>query len=104
MATLLELYDARRQDGPLPKRIESAILKAAYDIRNEDPQVVGHAGRLAWANAVRTDQSERAMSVEQGLILCLENPTIGANPSAATDNDIQFMINSSVYDLAGMGI
>lgn len=103
MATLLELYYARRADSDLPKRVESAILKAAYDVRNEGPEYPGHEARIAWANAVRSDTAARALAVEQGVIACLENPVIGANPDASTDNDIQFVVNSSVSPMAGAG-
>lgn len=103
MATLIEKWHARRADSNLAKQVESAVFAAAYDVRNEDALTPNHATRLAWALAVRDlDGVELEKSVKQGLMACLDNPTIGGNPDAATDNDVQFVINSAVNDLAGV--
>ena len=102
MATLLQLYHARRADSTLRQRVESAVLLAARDIRNESDQTANHAERLAWANAVRAQTAALATAVDHATLACVENATIGANPDGATDNDIQFVVGSVVNQMAGV--
>lgn len=103
MATLLEKWEFLHSDSTLPKRVESAILKASYDVINEGSGTANHAARLAWANSVRLSPAELAASMTQGVMACLDNPTIQQDPLNATDNDIQFVINSIVDRLSGVG-
>jgi len=74
-------------------RVAAALANAAEDIENEDPGTPNHAARLAWASAVLQDdllQEADKIMWRVGL-----NPTIAAaGEENATDNDIQFVVNS----------
>lgn len=101
-ATLLDLYYARNADSTLRKRVESAILLAAFDVTVEAGATANHAERLAWATGVASDPAKLAQAVDRVTIRCIQNTTIQANPDLATDNDIRFVTNGSINALAGV--
>lgn len=70
-----------------------AVLKAAADIRNEDAGTSNHANRLLWAQAVEQDPAAKVREMRYRI---MENATLSANPTGATDNDVQFVVNSLV--------
>jgi len=89
-----DIYDAAVvADSTLRKKITVAVQKAATDIVNEDPQTAQHSQRLAWARAVLRDPVVWSGKV---VWVILQNPTIAAAPASATDNDVQFVVNSNV--------
>lgn len=100
MATLLEKYHASRADSDLRKKVEAALVDIANVIRGEDAGTANHAARLAWANGFLFDSGKVADGVQRGVVACIANPTIGANPAAATDNDITFVITNAATDIA----
>lgn len=97
MATYIELFDLA-VDGTFHKRIRFALLKAAYDIKNEAGTVTNHVERLRWAVKILDNEPIDLGRVAIGVLL---NPAIGNAGSAATDADIQFQVNSLVPDLVG---
>jgi hypothetical protein len=96
MATLAEIANLA-QDESFISRIAAAIGKAATDVINEDPGTTNHANRLLWAKAAMADidglASEYAWTIVQ-------NATIQTSGVEATDNDIQFVVNSNVNSWA----
>ena len=98
MATYAELSDLVT-DATFQKRIRFALLKAAFDIINEDNAVPDHDERLAWARSVLDNKASIDLGhVALGAVL---NPTIGAAGAGATDADIQFQVNSMIPQLVG---
>jgi len=74
-----------------------ACLKAAADIRNEDAGTANHANRLIWAQAVEQDPEAKTREMRYRI---MENATVQAAPTEATDNDVQFVVNSLIDDFA----
>lgn len=98
MATYAELSDLVT-DATFQKRIRFALLKAAFDISNEDPATTDHFDRLNWARDVLDNKAAIDLGhVALGVVL---NPSIGDAGSAAPDADIQFQVNSMISDLVG---
>ena len=94
---LLDIYFAYKGSGRLLERVAGACLVAAGNIRAEDAGTANHANRVIWMSSVQSD----AYAVARNMIpRVLENVTIAANPEAATDSDIQFVINSLINSYA----
>jgi hypothetical protein len=88
-------------DATFQGRCKVAVWIAAGNILTEDPQTPNHAARLNWA---RTAQADRLAITPQNLAQAvLQNATIAANPTAASDGDIQFQVNSVVDWLISVG-
>jgi hypothetical protein len=88
------IYDsAVVSDSTLRKKIAVALHKAASDISIEDPSTADHSQRTAWARRVFADPV--AWSA-QTVWTILQNATIAADPEAATDSDVQFVVNSNI--------
>lgn len=98
MATYAELADLTG-DAFFQKRIKFALLRAAYDVRNENTLTPNHLARDNWASRVL----DGAQPIDLGRIAIgvVLNPSIGAAGASATDADIQFQVNSMVSDLVG---
>lgn len=82
-------------------RCQVAMWKAAHDIMAEDPQTQDHQRRTAWAINVLRDQV--TITPKQLAMQVLRNAAIAANPGAASDNDLQFQVNSVLPDLLTIG-
>lgn len=93
MATLQEHYDLAN-GGALRGRVIAACAKAATDIVNENPLTANHANRMIWA---AKDPAENAEQMKWPVAL---NATIAAAGAAATDGDIQFVVNSHINAFA----
>jgi hypothetical protein len=104
MATLADIgnFWATRA-GAQYERWLGACLKAAYDVLNEDPGTENHADRLTWANVILGgDDAATAAKVYAHMKYAIaSNATIQGNPDGASDNDIQFVVNSQLNTLAG---
>ncbi|MFZ5829119.1 MAG: hypothetical protein ACOY3P_03490 [Planctomycetota bacterium] len=94
----IDIYAAATvADHVLRQQTAVALHKAAVDILNESAATEDHAQRMAWARRVLADPvgwSERA------IWKVLENATIQSAPAEATDNDVQFVVNSLVNALS----
>lgn len=96
---LLELAKAFiGKDKDFTLKVAGACLMAAKDIADENPVIENHAGRLAWAIEVKKNPVGKATEM---LIGVLKNATIAADVANATDNDIQFVVNSLINKYAG---
>jgi hypothetical protein len=88
---------ARNKGGNLFRQTMFSVWKAAYDITNESVGTQYHAARLAWATKLRFGGISAAESfADRVLPQVLENATIQAAPEAATDNDVQFVVNALI--------
>jgi len=100
---LIDIYHCwSAQSGTLRAKFIAACLKASYDIKNEDPGTANHANRLTWANAVLfgtvLQVEEKAM---QHLRYAMaSNATLQSVCEAATDNDVQYIVNSQIDTFA----
>jgi hypothetical protein len=99
MATLIQIYNARRSNE-LKARTESALLVASGDVQNEDPGITNHAERLAMANACLSNEAYLQECLNLTMYSVATNANIAADPDAATDNDIQFVVNSQYTNIA----
>lgn len=81
----------------LHQKAEAALVQAAEDIMNEASTVAHHDIRIRWAQAVRRNPQ---LSLLQAKIdLALNSIVADAEiltPGTASDDDIQFVINSGV--------
>ena len=89
------------EDAGFQGRCLVATWLAARDILAEAPETEDHVARLDWANRVlveRTNLTPRQLAVQ-----VLQNSTIAANPTGASDGDIQFQVNSVIATLVRVG-
>ena len=84
----------------LHKKVARAIDKAARDVINEDPGTENHASRILWAKKVRKNPDIMITEAHRGMMYVLDNATVSAAGNAATDNDVQFVVNGIVDTLA----
>jgi hypothetical protein len=101
MPTLEELYNLRYNSGDeLHRRVAAAVAVAASGILGEAAETAGHAQRLVWAKA--TLAGDIRQTANQFIWSAVANPVIAANPCAATDGDIQWVVNQVVNTFAGV--
>jgi len=94
------IYDAAViADSTLRKKVAVALHKAATDISNESPSAENHSQRLAWARRVFADPVAWAA---KAVWIVMQNGTIAADPGAATDADVQSVINSNIANFLKM--
>jgi hypothetical protein len=79
----------------IKKRVAAACWKAATDINNEAVGTTNHANRVLWGKAVTKEDADGHMVCLMARN-CSQNATIAASGAAATDNDIQFVVNSFI--------
>jgi hypothetical protein len=99
MATYSAIYDARFSTTSLQKQTAVAIATAAQNVLNESSATTNHTKRVLWANDGLMNASDMSQRMMWGV---LGNATIQANPSTATDNDVQFVVNGLVNTFANM--
>jgi len=92
------LNDAVEQ--PLFQQVAVAVKKAAYDVTNEDPGTGNHAERLQWARNVHLTSDGPQTWAKKMIWRVLDNATIAAAPTTATDADVQFTVNALVDEFA----
>jgi len=86
-------------DSVLRKQIAVALHKAATDIAAEDPATANNSQRVAWARRVFADPVGWA---ERTVWTVMQNATIAAAPTTATDSDVQFVVNSNIANFLKM--
>lgn len=98
-----DIYNAATvADHSLRKQIAVAIHKAAVDVGNEAENTANHANRLHWANQVLANNEGPQQMAGRWIWKVLENATIQSAPAAATDSDVQFVVNSIVDTMANI--
>jgi len=95
-----DIYLASK-DATFQGRCLVAARDAANDILAESPQTANHTARRTWA--VNTLRGQANITPELLAIQVLRNPTIAANPTAAPDGDLKFVIISYLTDLIEIG-
>jgi hypothetical protein len=89
-----DIYNAATvTDHNLRKQVAVALAIVAMDIANESAATADHSQRLAWARRVATDPVGWA---EKAIWKVLENATIQAAPTQATDGDVLFVVISAI--------
>ena len=83
----------------LRQKFRASRIKAAWAVINEDPATGNHLLRKAWADKIITNY-EADLDLEYRW-LCI-NATIQANPSEATDSDIEYVVASFINQWAGV--
>ena len=84
----------------LHARVAAACLKASWAIRNEDVGTTNHTERLAWANGILASHQGMVDAATSMFLYFLSNATIQASGDDATDNDIEFVVNSFINTMA----
>ena len=100
---LVDIYNCwAGQSGLLKAKFIAACLKAAYAISNEDPGTSNHANRVTWAGIILNGTvSEVEASAMQHLRYAIaSNATLQTVGDAATDNDVEFIVNSQINTFA----
>lgn len=90
--TTLEKISKIHSSVILREKCLGAILKASYDITNEDPGTANHAERLSLAIAVMSD-IQKYLDVFMSYVAT--NATVQTSGVSASDNDIQYIVNSN---------
>jgi len=80
----------------LRRRICGACWKAASDILNEDAGTTNHANRVLWAKQVLTENNDGPMVKRLSVAVAQNSTVAAAGAESATDNDIQFVVNSFI--------
>ena len=95
---LKELYMAYVGENDFWKQVAGACMTAAIDITNESPGTPNHADRLAWAVSVR----DNAKGVAKGMLVdVVKDATIALDVDAASDAQVQSVVNGLVDQYAG---
>ena len=92
---------AAATDSTFQGRCLVAMWKAAQDIAAEATNTANHTARIDWATRVLQDRAN--VTPRQLAMQVLRNATIAANPTASTDGDLQFQVNSVLADLITIG-
>jgi hypothetical protein len=103
---LIDIYNIwSAEGGPLHCRFVAACLVAAKDVVEEAPETANHVNRLIWAGAVlngdETTVRTKAKQVQR--YAAASNATLQTVGEAATDNDVQYIVNSLIDTLATGG-
>lgn len=91
------IYNAA-EDSDIFVRFQGACLVAAKDIKAEDAGTPNHEARLGWADAmIGGDMAGVRQRVSKVLRYSIAtNSSFQSSGTGATENDIQFMVNSAV--------
>lgn len=99
MATLEQIHNAS-VNSALQARTKAAALLACYDIQNEDVGTANHTERLAMANKTLSDEAYRTSVVDALMNSVSTNDDIASDMQNASDNDIKFVVNSQMTNIA----
>lgn len=102
MATLAEIYALKASSATLRHRVAVALATAAEAVRNEAASTVSHAERFAWATAMLGTANGPEDEARRLMWMVLQNATVQDAGEAATDSDIQFVVNGLVDFAAGV--
>lgn len=91
-----ELYG----DSYFMGRLAMGLVKTASDIMNEDESTTNHAERLVWANSVLAMTGPPIAEAQRVFNLIMLNVTIANAGKMATDNDLLYVISSSMAVIA----
>ena len=95
---LKELYKAYVGESDFWKQVAGACMSAAIDIVNESAGTPNHANRILWAVLVRDNAKGMAKSMLADIV---KDSTIAADVEAATDAQVQSVVDGLVNQYAG---
>jgi hypothetical protein len=94
-------YDLFATTGnDLHKKVARAVDKAARDVINEDVGTENHDIRYAWAKWIRANPDRITDEAHRIMMHVLDNATVSAAGNAATDSDVQFVVNGLVNTIS----
>jgi len=96
----MELHRALNGSTSFLDQLCGVLFNAARDIEAEDPGTANHANRIVWAASVKTNRKAMARAMIADV---LENATIAADVSSATDSDVAFVVASLIDTYATGG-
>jgi hypothetical protein len=91
--TTLEAVFKVYNSATLRQRTQAAMIDAAFDIMNEAPATADHAKRMAWSADVMKDLPKMLNTM---MVFVSQNATVQAAGGAATDNDLTYIVVSSI--------
>ncbi len=92
---------AASKDETFQGRCLVAARAAANDIMAEATNTPNHAARRAWA--VNILRGRQTITPEVLAVQILRNATVAANPTAAPDGDLKFVVVSLLAELIEIG-
>lgn len=90
------------EENALHKKVAAAIARAARDVYFESPDTANHAARYLWAVRLRQSSSNAITEAHSRMLMVLDNPVVAAAGNDATDNDVQFVVNSLIDQMANV--
>lgn len=102
MSAYVNSWNIRYSIWSLQQQTETALIKSAQDINNEDPATPNHTNRVSWANWANKNSATAKFSFMWAIAM---NPSIqsaiAADPTGATvtDSDVQFVVNSALPEV-----
>lgn len=90
--SLLSIYRVYAS-SVLRQKVQAAMVKAAFNIMNEAISVEDHDKRLSWAGLVLAGN---ALVLNVMMAFVSQNATVQAAGGQATDNDIEWIVSSSI--------
>lgn len=99
MANLKQIDSLIIGNPELRQKFRAARIKAAWSVVNESPSTSNHVERRGWASKIIANY-EADLDLEYRW-LC-SNATIQANPDAATDADIDYVVSAFLNQWAGV--
>ena len=81
-------------------RMTIALIRAAHNIQSEDGATTNHAERLAMSDQILTGWTAARRMAGVFFPLVAGNPTIQSVGTSATDNEIIFVVNSYLDQVA----
>jgi len=98
--TYLEIFGAAN-NADFQNRCKVAMWRAAQDICSEPEETENHATRKEWAERVLKD----VVTIKPHVLAMqvLRNPVIADDSTSATDDAIQFQVNSVVDAIIAIG-
>jgi hypothetical protein len=91
MATLIDVYNNRVGNTMLRNRTQAALSILCWTIFGEAANTADHAARLAWAKVAITSMESYTDQMFWGIC---GNAAIQAADFAASDGDIQYVVNT----------
>jgi hypothetical protein len=87
----------------LHKKVARSVDIAARNVINEDSGTENHKNRLVWAKWIRAEPDRVVAESHRAILHVLDNPTVAAAGNASADNDVQYVVNGLVNELAKGG-
>lgn len=94
-------YGGGADETTFRQKITAAVALAAIEVFREAEGVNGHRRRKEWAEKILIDRTATEQAAERMMWAAIAHPTL-ASGTAATDADIQTVVNALVNVFAGV--